>query len=236
MRNRQCNAADSVMLDYVSPLQIFSLWQALRGKHWPVVCSILGFLTSKVVVLFSTGLLVSLPTIHSRDANLALLVTFDDSGFWSTVSPQTVFGLETDQFNSAYSVFEDISGDPVYAFQRVLDHQIAAPRGIYGNLAYQHFSPVSSDHDLASLSADVDVFVPDVTCEKGSVPAETSKEEVGKAREAPNSTRFTRADVNFSTPSCSTSASSYADLLACSFCIDASPPLAKTGSGDRDDT
>lgn len=64
------SAADtSVLLDYVSPIQIKSFTTALRNRNLPVVCTITGFTILKVLIVASTALFtaadLALPTSSS---------------------------------------------------------------------------------------------------------------------------------------------------------------------------
>ena len=85
MRKGQSIASESLLLDYVSPMQISSFVSAVRRRHYPVAASVLGFATLKLVILFSTFLLESSPTPISDNVPLNIRTTFDGSNFWMSI-------------------------------------------------------------------------------------------------------------------------------------------------------
>lgn len=57
----ESSAEASILLDYVSPLQIKSFIRALKNRHWPVACTIAAFAILKVLTVASTALFT---TVH----------------------------------------------------------------------------------------------------------------------------------------------------------------------------
>ena len=58
LRKGSAEAERSMLLDYLSPLQVTSFVRAIRYHHTSVAVSIAGFTMLKAIVLVSTGLLV----------------------------------------------------------------------------------------------------------------------------------------------------------------------------------
>ena len=56
------DADNSLLLDYISPPLLTSWVQAVQRRHIPVAASVAGFAIMKLIILFSTGLLVLTPT------------------------------------------------------------------------------------------------------------------------------------------------------------------------------
>ena len=153
------NAAQSVLLDYVSPLNITSFTQALRYRHIPVAVSIAGFVTLKLIILFSTGLLVLTPTTVFDMSPATITTNFDGSSFWDTM-PDYYYINETRGIFSYYNV----SASPVHAYLGLLDGEISDPRGTVDGKAFQSFE-VATHPGLSSISLRVTAFVPNITCE-----------------------------------------------------------------------
>lgn len=76
----QASAGKSVLLDYKSPLQVVSLYNAAKNRHVTVVVTILGFIVLKLVVLASTGLLFpDFVALAPADTELQRLTKLDGS-------------------------------------------------------------------------------------------------------------------------------------------------------------
>lgn len=151
-------AADSVMLDYLSPLNIKSFGRAVRLRHYPVIGSIAGFALLKVVILVSTGLLDLRPTVLERNYEIALTKTFDGSAFWNTVSGGLLYltyGLPT---------YQNVSSYPVTANLGILKKSRDALPDPSEFMAFQTFD-VPSEPAYRTVWADADVFFPNITCE-----------------------------------------------------------------------
>lgn len=81
MQDRVSSAENSVLMDYISPLQVTSFYRAAFNRHWPVVCSVLGFATLKIIVLASTSLLLPSNTLVAKSCDTTLLTSFNASRF-----------------------------------------------------------------------------------------------------------------------------------------------------------
>ena len=62
LHNGDATVAKSLLLDYISPIQLTSLTRAIRNRHVSVIATILGFTLLKLITIVSTGLLVMVPS------------------------------------------------------------------------------------------------------------------------------------------------------------------------------
>ncbi|KAI9926519.1 hypothetical protein MW887_004287 [Aspergillus wentii] len=139
-------ARKTVLLDYISPWNVVAMFRAGRNPHWPVVMAIIGTLVLQLVAVASTSLL-TLETVF--------LSHIDTTPF-----SQSTFNL---------SNYNNIQQDGVPQFITVaigwkgLDY----PVGTTAEHAFQPFN-VSSDVKTSTnslITAEVDVFTPDLDCE-----------------------------------------------------------------------
>lgn len=156
-------AEDSMLLDYVSPMHITSFMKAVRKRHTQVAASVAGFGILKVVILLSTGLLILTPTQFSRPRIVTIDTAFDTGAFWNTIPDDDyLMPARTDpQFLGPYP---NISADSVYSFVQTLKGQSMAVPGVAENTVHASFSGPTTAN-MISLSAEVDVFAPEITCE-----------------------------------------------------------------------
>ncbi|KAJ9605266.1 hypothetical protein H2200_009923 [Cladophialophora chaetospira] len=102
LRDGHADPQRSVLLDYKSPLQIVSFWNAVKNRHATVAVTILGFIILKLVTLASTGLLlpsvISLPisTIEVQQStrlNGALYNETENQGLFDPSIAYTAFAV-----------------------------------------------------------------------------------------------------------------------------------------------
>jgi hypothetical protein len=92
-------ASKSVLLDYVSSMDLTSLYHSIRNSHTAVTLAITASFMIKAVIVFSTGLFASQYINVIRD-HMTLIAhnKFDGSNFdWSSVDARpasVVFGVE----------------------------------------------------------------------------------------------------------------------------------------------
>lgn len=138
-------ASKSLLLNYVSPLQIVALFQAFVHNHFPIVATVSSFIFLKILTVFSTGLFILLP---------------------KTVSQGSFPLISTTRFDAANA--NDITTAPVSAFLGNVYQGIALQPGVTSNLAYIPFRyDESRNEEIAengTFSADVDAFVPVISC------------------------------------------------------------------------
>lgn len=160
MHRGATNAAQSVLLDYVSPMNITSFTRAVRYRHIPVAASITGFATLKLIILFSTGLLVLTPTSVSDMSPATITTKFNGASFWDTI-PDDDYTINTMQ---GISTYKNVSASPVHTYLGLLDGEISDPRGTVDGKAFQYFE-AATHPNLSSISLRVIAFIPNITCE-----------------------------------------------------------------------
>jgi hypothetical protein len=148
------DADNSLMLDYVSPLLVTSWIRAVRRRHVPVAASITGFTVLKLVILFSTGLLVLRPTLVSRRHPITLTTGFATDRFWNFVHPN----------EGGTAIYSNVSTEPVYAYINSLKDQGDNYNISLNNMVFQSFEPNEMTESL-SITTEVDAFVPNISCE-----------------------------------------------------------------------
>lgn len=154
LQKEQLKGSRNLLLDYVSPIQVSSFTQSLSDGHYTVTASILGFVLLKLIVLVSTGLFLTAPTLI-RKSNLDLIQskTFDGSLFNSSSSPPTLNDSSL-----------------VYQAYGILAKGLAYPKGTYKDLAYEPFEPLSvSSLVNTKITATVHALIPAFECQSAPV-------------------------------------------------------------------
>ncbi|KIW34608.1 uncharacterized protein PV07_01380 [Cladophialophora immunda] len=143
-------AENSLLLDYVTPLQVSSLWTSLRRGHFAVSSSIIVFLLIKVITVLSTGMF-SLQSVQKNGVptSMALNNTFDGTDFHHAESVDS---------RAAYVVY----GHKAY--------NISLPVGTTDQHAVQSFAPSDGFvNGSLTYSAAVDVFSANLSCASGTL-------------------------------------------------------------------
>ncbi|PGH14249.1 hypothetical protein AJ80_05989 [Polytolypa hystricis UAMH7299] len=158
MRNGPVAASESLLLDYISPFQVISFYSSLKAGHLSVASSALGFGLLKLVVVFSTGLLVSAPTtLMDTEYPLALSTKLNGS-VWNVTG-----ALEPSR--------EGISRYPLYAYFGAKDGKTQYPSGTKDGYTFETFDLGRKSHtqNVTSMSTVVDMLVPQSSCELANV-------------------------------------------------------------------
>jgi hypothetical protein len=145
-------ASESLLLDYISNFQLVSLLEAIKNSHLAVITSISGFVLLKVITVFSTGLLVLLPTTVKQTDTSIQARGFSANSFDPTIP------LNSSTFSSI----------PVYAYYGTMVQGMPFDNGVTSDLAYsiitvESDSPIPED---ATIEGEVSAFVPLLTCKK----------------------------------------------------------------------
>ncbi|KAH0847288.1 hypothetical protein AYO21_07323 [Fonsecaea monophora] len=141
-------AENSLLLDYVTPLQLSSLWRSLRRGHFAVSSSIIVFVLIKVITVLSTGMF-SLQSVQRNDVptSMALNNTFVGTDFDHAASVDS---------RAAFVAY----GHKAY--------NISLPVGTTDQHAVQSFAPRDGFvNGSLTYSADVDAFSANLSCESG---------------------------------------------------------------------
>ncbi|OAL31676.1 hypothetical protein AYO20_08069 [Fonsecaea nubica] len=153
LKQGNANSAQSVLLDYVSPLQPISLWESFKNRHRVVSTTIISFVVLKLITLLSTGLfftdgrVVTTPGIVFTGTTM-----FDASSFNATANLEVA---DSSFFYRAYAVM--VKG-------------LADTEGIQGPIVYQAMLPPAYAQAVnATITTIVDTFVPSFNCEKAAV-------------------------------------------------------------------
>ncbi|KAK4942606.1 hypothetical protein LTR10_017735 [Elasticomyces elasticus] len=130
---------DSLLLDYVTPFQLFSLWKSLRKGHIAVASSIAVFFLIKIITIVSTS------TFE--------LTSIQRDGVATTMSLNTTF--DGSSFNHAASV-DSRAVISVYAANQ---YNVSLPVGTTDAYAVQTFGPAAGFiNGSLTYTATVDVF------------------------------------------------------------------------------
>jgi hypothetical protein len=140
------NAIDTLLLDYISPIVPTVIWSAVCKRDWGVLASSCGVLLLRVVIIFSTGLLVLTPTPMS-DYESTFLVNTKFSG--SAYDPD--------------SITSTLGGSAGMAYYGIWKEGLAYPYGAAGSFAYETIAPYSPVAN-STLIAAVNGFYPELDC------------------------------------------------------------------------
>ncbi|KIW14529.1 hypothetical protein PV08_07313 [Exophiala spinifera] len=142
--------SSNILLDYVSPIQVFSLYKSVSGKHHTVTAGILGFILLKLIVVLSTGLFVAAPKlILQADVDLVQYTTFNGSLFNSSAISPTL-----NDSSLVYTAFG------------ILSRGLAYTDGTYQGLVYERFGPpANSLRGIETITATVDALIPSFECQ-----------------------------------------------------------------------
>ncbi|KAI0546007.1 hypothetical protein F4679DRAFT_587934 [Xylaria curta] len=160
------NASKGLLLDYISPVQIITFYRAFRNYHWGTALSVLTFTLLKVVILLSTVLLVRVPTPNSCILPLVITSKFNGSNFWSAVP-----GYYSDRpgevatFNERTPAYLWDAPELISAYIGIISYQVEEPSGLQGGIAFQNLDVPPVADNLTQISATVNAFIPNITCE-----------------------------------------------------------------------
>ncbi|KIW90124.1 uncharacterized protein Z519_09555 [Cladophialophora bantiana CBS 173.52] len=155
-------AEHSLLLDYVTPLQVSSFWKSVRRGHFAVSSSIVVFLLIKVITVLSTGMF-SLQSVRKNGVptSMAINNTFDGTRFHDAESVDS---------RAAYVAY----GHKAY--------NISLPVGTTDQYAVQSFYPGDGFvNGSLTYSAAVDVFNANLSCESGVLKHTTAFDELSTA-------------------------------------------------------
>ena len=138
------DASHSLLLDYVSPILPSIVWSAARKRDWAVLAGSLGVGLLRLVIVFSTGLLVLSPTLLIENTNFVA-----DTKFVGTTP------------NSDSPKFGDQALETYYGVWR---QELDYPYGSAATFAYETID-VRSTMANSTITATVNGFYPEFDCE-----------------------------------------------------------------------
>jgi hypothetical protein len=113
-----------MLLDYVSPWNVVTLFKAIRGSNILVSAAIFGSLLLRLAIVLSTSLLVS-ESILVTNHNISLTTT--------------------SVFKRDMATFDGIDSRPFAVAQSLLNGSVTYPEGTASRFTYQTFAIVDSD-------------------------------------------------------------------------------------------
>ncbi|OAG44732.1 hypothetical protein AYO21_01222 [Fonsecaea monophora] len=148
--------SQSVLLDYKSPLQVISFYNASKNRHFTIVTTILGFVVLKLITLASTGLLfpdpVALPSSQVQVSRITRL----DGSLYDASANQGLFDPSI-----AYTAYAAMSKGLTYA------------EGTTAEMVYEQIGefrlPIQGQDANGTVSAEVRALVPTYHCESAPV-------------------------------------------------------------------
>lgn len=152
----QVNTQRSLLLDYISPLLLTSLFRAIKFRHWCVVTSLVGFMLLKLITIFSTGLLV-LSSTHLSDQYAHLQASH-------ILSAKSHCGTGYEFCN-----YTDLSIDPVLDYYAILNNRLPYPQGTTSTSMFELVGIVEPVPDGAIITTNVSGFYPDFDCRVATV-------------------------------------------------------------------
>ncbi|KAF5010595.1 hypothetical protein FDECE_3261 [Fusarium decemcellulare] len=162
----------SLLLDYISPIQVTSMFTAFRAKHHSVAVTILSFFLIKGITLVSTTLFVVKPTLQSGSFAIEYPDAFDASHVWS--SPAYEVREEDSRGELVWpnvNVYGGGSDDFIWAYVARLNGEAKSDTkwNTQDGMVTQRLRLPDSTLNMTTLEAPVDVFQPNVTCEEAEL-------------------------------------------------------------------
>ncbi|KAK5046438.1 hypothetical protein LTR84_008241 [Exophiala bonariae] len=153
LRRGNAEPSKSILLDYMSPLQAISLYEAIRAKHGAIVVTITGFVILKLLTLASTGLLFSTPTaLSSVNRNIIRNTQLDGALYEPTSFP---------------GLFDPSMAYTAYA---VMANGLRHPEGTTTELVYEQIQPLLRNRvENTTLKTRVNALIPMFSCESAPV-------------------------------------------------------------------
>ena len=196
-------AKNSLLLDYVTPLQLLSLWRSLKSGHSTVSTSIVVFVLIKVITVLSTGMF-SLETVQRSGIPITMAPnnTFDGRNLQdaaavdsraafvayghkaynivSTPDPPQPVAILSATFRCRGSFVCILVAPALDLLVRMLTAPQSLPIGTSDEFAVQSFAPNNGlINGSLTYSAAVDVFSAHLSCESGKIKSTTAFDEIG---------------------------------------------------------
>ncbi|KAL9109162.1 MAG: hypothetical protein Q9227_006087 [Pyrenula ochraceoflavens] len=178
MQQGHVAAARSVLLDYVSQFPVISFVDAIRFRDAPVAVSLLGVVVLKLVIVFSTGLLVSVPTKISKDGVPATIQNRFDVGSWNTTQESNGLDLALATSNP---ITDANTTQAVYTYYGITFENLEPPLGYQNGISFQFFDPVGQAPNTLKMTAMVDAFIPETKCEATNITTAPDESRGGSA-------------------------------------------------------
>ncbi|KAF5554140.1 hypothetical protein FMEXI_2124 [Fusarium mexicanum] len=164
----------SLLLDYVSPFQLQSVYRAFKFRHYRVFATIISFFLLKSIILVSTTLFVVQHPSHAESVDITYENTFDAASAWASFDLPSFYGnREPSPFltKGEKVYFHGGLDKPVYAYVSRLRGDVVRDYAwnTQGGFVTQRFKSTASSLNVTSLAAPVDLFLPVVDCEDATL-------------------------------------------------------------------
>ncbi|KAI9927421.1 hypothetical protein MW887_003034 [Aspergillus wentii] len=183
MRQRLRPASQSLLLDYITPWNVISMFRSMKQKHWAVALSVLGSLLITLLTVFSTGLfMLESVRLENIPTTLKASAQFSSSGYDSKM----------------------VDGVPVLSVAGIRQFNLSYPTGTTDKYAFSPFNaPSTSTGTNKVITGRVNLFSADLECEQGKLTNYTAYNVTGGSSGGPISIIPT-ANLTLSSPSCDT--------------------------------
>lgn len=149
LRHGPSEATSSILLDYISPWNVISLFRSIKARHYTVALTILATLLIRLLIVFSTGLLLLQPIVV-QDVPTRLVAS--------------------DRFSSDGFMTKSIDGTAVLTVSGAELLNLTLPNGTTRDYAYQSFSaPKALLAPILTMTGFVDTFTADLDCHPASL-------------------------------------------------------------------
>lgn len=157
----------SILLDYISSMQILDVYKSLRFRHYPVALTATGFII-KFTILVSTTVLVLKPTSRLETSPIQYAASFNTQDLWDKLSRNDSTWSPTHILHTYYFGNHTFLDDVVMEYSQELYGRPADATRITNNMVFQPFSS-PLEIDVTFVTAAVDVFAPLISCEIAQV-------------------------------------------------------------------
>ncbi|KAG9495693.1 hypothetical protein J7337_012248 [Fusarium musae] len=162
----------SLLLDYVSPLQVQSVYRAFKFGHYRVFATIISFFLLKGIILVSTTLFVVQHPSHAMPVDITYDNTFDAASAWASFHSFSRINESSISIGVGESGWYHGGSDkPVYAYVSRLRGDVVRDYAwnAQGGIVTQRFESTAPSLNLTSLTAPIDLFLPVVDCEDATL-------------------------------------------------------------------
>jgi Protein of unknown function (DUF3433) len=157
----------SILLDYISPMQILDVCKSFRFRHSPVALTTTGFFIMKLIILVSTTVFVLKPTSRLETRPIQYTASFTTQDLWDKLL-RKVGTWAPDAYSEYYQGNKTFLDDVVMEYSQELYGRPTDATRITNNMLFQPFNSLL-ESDFISVAAAVDVFAPLISCEIAQV-------------------------------------------------------------------
>lgn len=131
MSRSQASAENSVLLNYLTPLRIVSLWRSLKRSHWLVSISTSGSLILGLLIILSTSLL----SLEHRP----ITKIFTKEGGFTTLDQFNLTKAPPEQDENGFFQSPGYSISNTWYYWGMHKHNVPRPSGMTSEYAFQTF-------------------------------------------------------------------------------------------------